>query len=71
MPKKHKKQKGAGVGVNGTVGTLVDNLFAVADQTITTVKNTGQLIESVMNISTDLNQPYSATEQNAPGSNLT
>ena len=78
MSKKHKKYKkqrggiiGTRTGVHGTMDTLVNNLFAVVGQTITTVKNTGSLISSVMNINTDLGQPYSANEYNAPGSNLT
>ena len=65
-----KKQKG-GLGTDGSVGTLIDDIVELASQTITTVTDTSDLINYVMNIDTDLGQTYSPTEVNAPGNNLT
>ena len=71
MKKTKRKQKGGGVGTGGTVGTLVNDIVSLASQTITTVTDTSDLINYVMNIDTDLGQTYSPTEVNAPGYNLT
>ena len=68
--KKKVKQRG-GVGTDGGLGTLIDDIVGLASQTITTVTNTADLIDYVMNIDSDLNQTYSPTEVNAPGNNLT
>jgi hypothetical protein len=68
---KIKKQKGGGVGTSGSFDTLISDITELATQTITTVTDTADLIDYVMNIDTDLGQTYSPTEVNAPGNNLT
>ena len=68
--KKKVKQRG-GVGTDGRLGTLIDDIVGLASETITAVTNTADLIDYVMNIDSDLNQTYSPTEVNAPGNNLT
>lgn len=61
---------GTNPGTDGSLDTLVVDIFALADQTISTVSETSNLIEYVMNIDSDLNQTYSPNETNAPGNNL-
>ena len=63
------KQKG-GTGTAGNLGTLIDDIVSLATKTISTVTNVGDLILYTMNLNSNLNQPYSPSETNAPGANL-
>lgn len=68
--KKYKMRGGTNPSTDGSLGTLVVDIFALASQTISTVSETSNLISYVMNIDSDLGQTYSPNEVNAPGNNL-
>ena len=68
--KKHNIKGGTQPSTDGSFGTLITNVVALAKQTISTVSSTSDLIKYVMNIDSTLNQPYSPNETNAPGNNL-
>jgi hypothetical protein len=65
-----RKQKGGATGTDGSVGTLFDDIFGIAGQTISTIGETIDLVSYISDLDTNLNVPYSPTETNAPGANL-
>ena len=67
---KKVKQEGGTVGTDGSVGVLFEDIFGIVSQTISTIGESVNLVEYVSNLDTNLNVPYSPTETNAPGANL-
>ena len=55
------------VGTSGDLGVLINDIVTLATQTVTTVTDTSDLINYVMNIDTTLGESYSVNETNAPG----
>ena len=64
------KQKGGDPGTDGSVGVLFQDIFGIVSQTISTIGETVDLVDYISNLDTNLNVPYSPTETNAPGANL-
>ena len=76
MQNKKKIQRGGttlpdNVGTNGDVGFLINDMFGMVSQTFNTVSETVNLIDYIVDLDTNLGYPYSPTEYNAPGANLT
>ena len=53
---------GTNPSTDGSLDTLVVDIFALAGKTISTVSETSNLISYVMNIDSDLGQTYSPNE---------
>jgi len=70
--KKNKKvkQKGGAPGTDGSIVVLFEDIYGIVNQTKSTIEETVNLVDYVSNLDTNLNVPYSKTETNAPGANL-
>lgn len=74
--KKKKIQRGGNtlpdnIGTDGDVIVLINDMFGMVSQTFNTVQETVNLIDYIADLDTNLGYPYSPTEYNAPGANLT
>ena len=64
------KQKGGTVGTDGSIVVLFEDIYGIVNQTKSTIEETFNLVDYMSNLDTTLGYPYSPTETNAPGANL-
>lgn len=67
---KKVKQNGGAPGTDGSVGVLFEDIYGIVTQTISSIKESVNLVDYVSNLDTNLGYPYSPNETNAPGANL-
>lgn len=64
------KQNGGAPGTDGSVDVLFEDIYGIVTQTISSIKESVNLVDYVSNLDTNLGYPYSPNETNAPGANL-